>query len=226
MQRDTVQDGPASGRRERTKQRTRARIYEAAIALFIEKGYDKTTIDDIIGRADVGRGTFFNHFQRKEDLITEWADVRRCLMTDRLKVSVGLEGTDTATLLHLCVAILAQVNEEQHEQASTMLTAWVKTGSPLWEAPYTAAVFADILRDGQQRGDIDPGCEADLIGNVLRDLYLGALFRWVRNNSPRGELGPELRRIVSALLSGISRETERSSPLAGAANPPGAARSR
>lgn len=206
MQRDIVQDAPAPGRRERTKQRTRARIYEAAIALFVENGYDKTTIDDIIGRADIGRGTFFNHFHRKEDLITEWADVRRRIMIDRLELPTGLEGTDTATLLHLCVAILAKVNEEQREQAATMLTAWVKTGSPLWEAPYTAAVFVDILRVGQQRGDIAPGFDPELLGNVLRDLYLGALFRWVRNSSPRGELGPELRRIVGALLSGIAAQ--------------------
>ncbi|MGW6425527.1 TetR/AcrR family transcriptional regulator [Nocardia sp. NPDC055053] len=206
MQRDIVQDAPAPGRRERTKQRTRARIYEAAIALFVEKGYDKTTIDDIIGRADVGRGTFFNHFQRKEDLITEWADVRRRIMIDRLELTAGLEGTDTATLLHLCVAILAKVNEEQREQAATMLTAWVKTGSPLWEAPYTAAVFVDILRVGQQRGDIAQAFDPELLGNVLRDLYLGALFRWVRNSSPRGELGPELRGIVGALLSGIAAQ--------------------
>ncbi|MEV6060838.1 hypothetical protein AB0L62_12625 [Nocardia asteroides] len=82
----------------------------------------------------------------------------------------------------------------------------MKTGSPLWEAPHTAAVFVDILRVGQQRGDITPEVDPELLGNVFRDLYLGALFHWVRSRSPEDELGPELRRIVSALLSGITAQ--------------------
>ncbi|MYV89340.1 TetR family transcriptional regulator, partial [Streptomyces sp. SID1034] len=46
----------------------RGRIFSAALSLFAEKGFEQTTIDDITERADVARGTFFNHFQHKEEL--------------------------------------------------------------------------------------------------------------------------------------------------------------
>lgn len=60
------------GRRERNKQRVKNHLYESAIKLITVKGYEHTSVDEIAEEADVARGTFFNHFQRKEDLITTW----------------------------------------------------------------------------------------------------------------------------------------------------------
>lgn len=45
------------------------RLVEAAFALFAERGYDETTVDDITDRAGVGRTTFFRTFRSKEDVI-------------------------------------------------------------------------------------------------------------------------------------------------------------
>jgi AcrR family transcriptional regulator len=48
---------------------TRSRLVEAAFALFEEQGYDKTTVDEIASRAELGRTTFFRHFPGKEDVV-------------------------------------------------------------------------------------------------------------------------------------------------------------
>ncbi len=47
----------------------RARLVEAAFALFAEHGYELTTVDDIADRAGVGRSTFFRQYRSKEDVI-------------------------------------------------------------------------------------------------------------------------------------------------------------
>lgn len=70
------------GRRERNKMRVKNGIYEAALELFTQQGYDQTTVEEIAERADVARGTFFNHFQRKEDIIGEWSERRRVLLRE------------------------------------------------------------------------------------------------------------------------------------------------
>lgn len=54
---------------DRRIQRTRQLLLDALIKLIPEKGYDAITVQDIIDRANVGRSTFYFHFQDKEDLL-------------------------------------------------------------------------------------------------------------------------------------------------------------
>ncbi len=46
-------------------------LLEAGLDLFCEKGFEKTTIDDIIARADCGKGTFYRYFDNKDSLYSE-----------------------------------------------------------------------------------------------------------------------------------------------------------
>jgi AcrR family transcriptional regulator len=55
-------------RRTRKRLATRQNISDAATLLFIERGFDQVTVDEIAAAADVGRMTVFNHFPRKEDM--------------------------------------------------------------------------------------------------------------------------------------------------------------
>lgn len=54
--------------RSRKRLATRESISNAATRLFLERGFDKVTVDEIAAAADVGRMTVFNHFPRKEDM--------------------------------------------------------------------------------------------------------------------------------------------------------------
>lgn len=58
----------APDRRSRKRLATRQKISDAASRLFIERGFDKVTVDEIATAADVARMTVFNHFSRKEDM--------------------------------------------------------------------------------------------------------------------------------------------------------------
>ncbi len=55
-------------RRSRKRLATKQSISDAATLLFIQRGFDNVTVDDIAEAADVGRMTVFNHFPRKEDM--------------------------------------------------------------------------------------------------------------------------------------------------------------
>ncbi len=62
------------GRKTRSERRTlatRRRLLNAARSVFAEKGLNLARIDDITERADVGKGTFYNYFRTKENLIRE-----------------------------------------------------------------------------------------------------------------------------------------------------------
>ncbi|MCQ8772852.1 TetR/AcrR family transcriptional regulator [Streptomyces telluris] len=62
------------GRRERKKAATRQKIADAALQLFLERGYDAVGIRDVAAEADVAVTTLFSHFASKEALVFEQDD--------------------------------------------------------------------------------------------------------------------------------------------------------
>src|SRR4026209_1657881 len=47
----------------------RAEIVDCAVAMFFEKGYEATTIADILERTKLSKGAFYHHFESKEELL-------------------------------------------------------------------------------------------------------------------------------------------------------------
>src|ERR1700751_2030964 len=59
----------SSARPDRRVQRTIQLLHEALLALIQEKGFEALTVQDILDRADLGRATFYAHFDNKEELL-------------------------------------------------------------------------------------------------------------------------------------------------------------
>src|ERR1700682_578592 len=66
----------SSDRRQRRSADIRERLFRAALALFAQKGFLETTVEDITEAADVGKGTFFNYFPTKEHILAEFGGQR------------------------------------------------------------------------------------------------------------------------------------------------------
>ena len=62
---------PASqpDRHARRREQTRRKLLDAAAALFARQGFDNTRINEITDEADVGFGSFYNHFDSKEAIV-------------------------------------------------------------------------------------------------------------------------------------------------------------
>ena len=69
-----VATAAAPGLRERKRQQTRERLTQVAMALFLERGFEATTLDDIAAAADISRRGFFHYFASKEDVVFAWQE--------------------------------------------------------------------------------------------------------------------------------------------------------
>lgn len=93
--------------REQHSARTRLRIAEVAVELFIEKGYDATTVDEIAEHAEVSPRTFFRYYPTKEAVLFHDLDDRLGAMIDQ----IGQRPDDeppAETLIHIMRAMSAE----------------------------------------------------------------------------------------------------------------------
>ncbi len=69
---------------DRRQRRTREAIFRALAALLSEKDFGRITVGEIIERADVGRATFYAHFETKDDVLKQLCDDLFCHIADAM----------------------------------------------------------------------------------------------------------------------------------------------
>lgn len=74
MQLNQADSGAAApeGLRARKRRETRQRIAKVGLQMFLEKGFDATTLDMIAAAADISRRSFFHYFQSKDAVLAAW----------------------------------------------------------------------------------------------------------------------------------------------------------
>src|SRR3970040_97590 len=75
--------------RRRKREETRARLMEAAIAIFARSGFDRATVDEIVREAGFSKGAFYVHFESKEDLFWAMLEERISRQQDTFRRTVG-----------------------------------------------------------------------------------------------------------------------------------------
>lgn len=76
-------------KQDRRVQRTRQQLRAALLSLIQEKGFEALSVQDIIDRANVGRATFYAHFDNKEDLLVSGFDELRAALKERQRQTLS-----------------------------------------------------------------------------------------------------------------------------------------
>jgi AcrR family transcriptional regulator len=102
---------------DRRVRRTRELLRSAFLSLILEQGYDRTTIQDILDRADVGRSTFYAHYRDKEDLLRAgFEDIRAALAAERSAGETETEPGSGADVDLLQPLLVVFTHVERHRQ--------------------------------------------------------------------------------------------------------------
>jgi AcrR family transcriptional regulator len=109
---DIAEKNPA-GLRERKRQQTLARIAETGLKLFMENGYEATTLDAIAAASGISRRTFFYYLKSKEEVLLahESGDIPKVLRPTFLKQSPEQTPIDAARKTFLVLASKYMTNE-------------------------------------------------------------------------------------------------------------------
>jgi AcrR family transcriptional regulator len=118
----------SAGHRERKKQRTREKLVDAALRLFMERGYEATRIDDIVAEVELVPRTFFRYFCSKDDALFGFYDSIRNEARAALKARPRGEGMVRA----LVAAQLEMARAHRaHERVSLLLNQLVERSPDL-----------------------------------------------------------------------------------------------
>ena len=192
------------GQRNRTIPRAQlqARIGRTAISLFRQSGFDAVSVDQIVARAGVSKGAFFNFFPTKADaLLVYFHELDRQIdqRRDRLDPTRPL-----ASLERFFVEAEALLRREG--PLLDVLARAIWSHPTLLKADRVSAredrrAFADFFERARVAGKItiaDPTVAADAVG----DLWTGSILMWLgaaRSYSFAESVRPKLRLLFSGL---------------------------
>jgi AcrR family transcriptional regulator len=173
---------------------TRERIVAQAFELFARQGFEATTVDSIVARSDVAKGTFFNYFPRKEALIEHLFErrLRAAVANATDLIGIGIPVRDK--LLDLYSEAASGHEEDAPLTRSLLAAEAARALGPSGEAKYAQqwrALVHELVRQGQRSGEIRAALEPARVSRVINAIYLAVLDAWAAGSVRAGSGAPQ-----------------------------------
>ncbi len=175
-----MNDHTELSRRERKKEETRRRIFEAALELFRTRGFEATTVDEITELADVGRGTFFNYFPRKEAVLSFIAEEQLDALQESMPAMLASDEPTSALMIRL-LQLAAEGYVRDRDVSRLVLTEWIKRDvqPPAEAAAHAQRFFQALFERGLARGEVRADVVPSRVEGIIRGIFLATLFQWL-----------------------------------------------
>ncbi|MFD8778506.1 TetR/AcrR family transcriptional regulator [Streptomyces sp. NPDC059916] len=183
-----------------SKPAARIRLADAAFALFDERGYEQTTVDEIAERAGVGRTTFFRHYRSKEDVIFPDHDRLLALIKDRLVTSshsTGLIAVSDAVRL----VLLHYIEEGDLARRRYRLTSKVAVlrDREIASVARYQRLFREFIAEWMGDPTESASLRAELMAASVVAAHNHVLRRWLRGETsdPVAEMDEAMREVLA-----------------------------
>ncbi|MFC4907386.1 TetR family transcriptional regulator [Actinomadura gamaensis] len=188
----------------RTRQAVRAEVARVAMELFLERGFEATTIDDIAAAAGISRRSFFRYFGTKEDIVLGDLAAQGEQIRERLQARPDDEDAWTALL-----NALRDTPRPARDEATTLKISKMLYGTPSLRARsiekhlhWQTLLTPEIRR----RLGAAPGDDHDLRANAIVACALTCLDiagqEWTRNEGAK-----PLEELVMAAITAVRQST-------------------
>lgn len=190
-------------RRERKKIEAKEKIKNAALKLFLDKGFAATTIAEIMEEADLGTGTFYNHFTSKEEIIN-------CIVMERIlnaqdEIRWIAHGEVAASVkLKQVVAIIGKAFEENKALIKLLfqqLRSTHPTAKPVTHGNIFSDMLLKIIEEGQKNGEFMD----NIPSRIIQELIHGILQSTVFSSDNSINISRNLDFKINILFNGIMR---------------------
>ncbi|MFI9383170.1 TetR/AcrR family transcriptional regulator [Kutzneria sp. NPDC052558] len=191
------------GRRERRRIETRDRLYTAAIELFLDRGFEAATMDEIAERADVARATAFNYFPQKAAFLYEWGQRRRAHVA-AVMAAEHAEQQSASSRLRRYLAVLAEQNTAGRAATVRLMDASIRHADAMRE-PSLDLKLAELVDAGRTAGEFRSDVDSAQAGTLLAAAYFTAVLRWISAEPEPFDLPTHLDGMLELALRGLAK---------------------
>lgn len=198
---------PENGRRERRRRETHARIFDAAMRLFAQRGFANTPVEEITEAADVAKGTFFNYFPTKESILEALAE--RQIGVIKAAEEQARNAASVRPVLHNMIHRLAE------KPSSSQLLVRSLIGVALTNNMLSKFLgrqiesgrshLANIVQRGQELGEIRSDLLPIELARILQHAMFGTHMVW--SISARSDLNEWLDKTFALIWRGMAAES-------------------
>lgn len=182
---------------DRRQVKTREAIFSAFNSLLSEKGYAKITVQEIIDKANVGRTTFYAHFETKDELLKEMCtDLFEHVFVDVPNTEVGhdfslTKGDPAAMITHILYHLRDNKNNIIGILTCESGDLFLGFFKQYVDELVSANVLQEVERKNKQLGD-------DFLINHISGSFVNTVQWWIKNNLKQSP--DELTRYFTAVI--------------------------
>ena len=181
--------------------RTRAALVSAALGLFADKGVEATSVDEIVAGADVAKGTFYVHFERKTDVLLERAAALLVELDEHTP-----QGDSISALEALGDRVAVAMSTLPRPVMGRMVREivgnredWLRV---LGRRRTLNAIILPVIEDGRATGTLRTDLSAQRLAQALTILWLDAVVGWAERDQAL-DLAVDLRRATALFVDGV-----------------------
>ena len=171
------------GKRQLGALATKKKIFRAAIRLFMKKGYSNVTIDDIVQEAKVAKGSFYNHFASKEQLIFGVYDDYDARYRAAYEIAMALAAGNA--LREFFASYFGSITKKDVQILRTMYCSQIyavnRRDISQPSRPFYGYV-RDLVERGKQEGYIRPEIDNEKLLVQLTNYMIGVEYSWSLND--------------------------------------------
>lgn len=166
-------------------------ISEAALALFVEKGYGATSIEQVALAANLTKGGIYFYVEKKEDLLTELLDEISRDYLSRMNLACDATGKTPNERLALLINIQGAFSRERPQELMLLVKSSIELKSceqapgRLIKSFYRkfASIVSAVIDDGKESGAFHTTIPTRELASFYMSAHDGMTLEWYRRGS-------------------------------------------
>ncbi|WP_312128435.1 TetR/AcrR family transcriptional regulator [Lysinibacillus capsici] len=193
--------------RAERKKELKEHIFLQAIQLFKEKGYEAVTVQEIVSVCGIAKGTFFNYFSRKDDILLYLGTSQLEKLTKQLNHYQYIENPK-ALILVLLGDLLKRLTE--HGELMKLVVMEIMKSSYLVENEYNSIQklqksIESIVEQAKINGSLQSEHETTIIASSIISTYFHTLLSWSLQQSEEKDIEALFEQHLDIVWKGISK---------------------